>query len=219
MRTGILATLAVAAPLLGGCASAPAVDAQTCRVSRLASSPAPESALGGLGQPPAHLTQGEIDAVADCLAPRIARSFAAVADRAVIGKNWSAMSRAYKASEHGMFLQVYADAAAAESYRRYEQGAPIGQGGTIVKRSFRVEADGRAAPYRTFVMARMAPGYEPGANDWRFAVYEPDGALIGETGGQGNARVRFCVECHEAARAQDFLLFVPPAYRIPLSVR
>ncbi|MFM7344183.1 MAG: cytochrome P460 family protein [Tagaea sp.] len=211
--------LAAALTLLASCATGPRIDHASCRVERLAASPAPASALGGLGSPPAHLTTAEIEAVADCLRPRIAAAFASVGDRAVAGKSWAVMSRAYKASEHGMFLQVYADPAAAESYRRYEQGARIGRGGTIVKRSFRVETDGRAAPYRTFVMERMTPGYAPDANDWRFAVYEPDGSLIGETGGQGDARVRFCVECHQAARVQDFLLYVPPAYRIPLSVR
>lgn len=219
MKTRFVAVLALAVPLLSACASAPSVDQSTCRVERLARAPAPASAIGGLGKPPEHLTQAEIEAVAACLAPRIARAFAAVDDRAVTGKSWAAMSRAYKASEHGSFLQVYADPAAAESYRRYEQGARMGAGATIVKRSFRVEADGTARAYRTFAMARMAPGYEAGANDWRFAVYEADGTLIGETGGRGNERVRFCVECHAAARAQDFLLFVPPAYRIPLSTR
>jgi hypothetical protein len=219
MKTRFVAVLALAVALLSACASAPSVDASTCRVERLARAPASSGTTGGLGMPPEHLTQAEIEAVAVCLAPRIARAFAAVGDRAVTGKSWSAMSRAFKASEHGSFLQVYADPAAAESYRRYEAGARMEVGATIVKRSFRVEADGTARAYRSFVLERMAPGYEAGANDWRFAVYEADGSLIGETGGRGNERVRFCVECHAAARAQDFLLFVPPAYRIPLSTR
>jgi Cytochrome P460 len=212
-------TMAAALAVLTGCAAGPGTDAASCRVGRLAASPAQTSGVGGLGMPPAHLTQAEIDAVAACLEPRIASAFASVRDPSVAGKSWTAMSLGYRASEHGMFLQVYADPAAAESYRRYEAGARIGSGGTIVKRSFRVEADGRAVPYRTFVMTRKAPGHEPDANDWQFSVFEPDGALIGATGGEGNARVRFCVQCHEAARAQDFLLFVPPSYRIPASVR
>jgi hypothetical protein len=190
-----------------------------CRVMRLATAPAPRDALGGLGMPPTHLTQAEIERTAGCLATGLDRAFAAVRDRAVLGKSWTAMSRAYKASEHGTFLQVFADAAAAPSYARYEAGARMGEGATVIKRALRVEADGRARPYRIYVMERMRAGYEPGVNDWRFAVYEPTGALVGETGGQGNARVRFCAECHAAARAQDFLLFVPPAYRIPLSTR
>lgn len=212
-------TLLAALALLASCATGPRIDQASCRVERLTASPVAATALGGLGAPPTHLSAAEIDAVAGCLRPRIEAAFAAIGDRAVAGKSWTPMSSTYQASEHGMFLRVYADPGAADSYRRYEQGARIGQGGTIVKRSFRVEADGRAAPYRTFVLERMAPGYEPGANDWRFAVFEPDGTLIGETGGRGNERVRFCVECHQSARVQDFLLYVPPAYRMPLSVR
>ena len=203
---------------LAGCARAP-VDPATCRVARLAAAPVEASALGGLGMPPAHLSAVEIDAVAACLAPGLDAAFAAVGDRALVGKRFAPMSLGYRASEHGMFWQVYADPAAADSYRRYEAGARIAQGGTIVKRSFRVAADGKVEAYRVFAMERMAPGYAPDANDWRFALYAPDGALVGETGGRGDAGVRFCVECHAAARTQDFLLFVPPAYRMPPTVR
>jgi Cytochrome P460 len=219
MNTPKLAALALLLPLLSGCATAPLVDSASCRVARLAAAPVPAGSLGGLGMPPTHVTQAEIDAVAACLAPGLDRAFAAVADPAVRGKTWVPMSTAYRASEHGMFLQIYADAGAAESYRNYERGARIAAGGTIVKRSFRVEADGRAVPYRTFVMERRAPGHEPGINDWRFAMFEPSGVLFGETGGQDNARVRFCVQCHEAARAQDFLLYAPPSFRMPVATR
>lgn len=215
MRSAILALTLLFAPAL-----AAAQDfVPECRVARLAGAPAPREALGGLGMPPAHLTQAEIDRSSACLTAAMDRVFAAVRDRAVLGKGWTTMSNAYRASEHGTFLQVFADAQAAPSYARYEAGARMGEGATVIKRAFRVEADGRARPYRVYVMERMRAGYEPGVNDWRFAAYEPNGALIGETGGQNDARVRFCAECHAAARAQDFLLFVPPAYRIPLSTR
>ena len=119
---------------LAGCARPP-VDPATCRVARLAAAPVEASALGGLGMPPAHLSAAEIDAVAACLAPGLDAAFAAVGDRALVGKRFAPMSLGYRASEHGMFLQVYADPAAADSYRRYEAGARIAQGGTIVKPS------------------------------------------------------------------------------------
>jgi hypothetical protein len=212
--------LIAALPILLAAAVATAQDfVPECRVQRLASAPAARSAMGGLGTPPVHLTQADIDRTAACLGPAMDRAFAGLRDRALVGKVWTPMSNAYRASEHGTFLQVFADAAAAPSYARYEQGPRMAEGATVIKRAFRVEADGRARAYRVYIMERMRAGYEAGINDWRFAVYEPDGALVGETGGQGNARVRFCAECHAAGRAQDFLLFVPPAYRIPLSTR
>lgn len=185
-----------------------------CRVMRLAASPAPQEALGGLGMPPSHLTDAEIDRTAVCLSAALDRTLAAVRDRAVADKGWTTMSTAFRASEHGTFLQVYADGKAAPSYARYEAGARMGEGATVIKRAFRVDSDGRARPYRVYVMERMRSGYEPGVNDWRFAAYEADGMLIGETGGRSNARVRFCAECHQAGRAQDYLLFVPPRHRI-----
>jgi len=201
-------------------AAAPPAQAQNfepeCRVHRLAKTPAARETMGGLGMPPRHLTSDEVRRTAECLVPALDRAFAAANDRAIRSvRDWLQMSRAYKASEHGTYLQVFANTQAAPSYARYEQGPPMTTGATIIKRAFRVEADGRAHAYRIYVMEKMRAGYEPALHDWRFAAYESNGALVGETGGRNDARVRFCAECHAAARAQDFLIYVPPTYRIP----
>jgi hypothetical protein len=189
------------------------VDA--CRVARLAAQPAAREAVGGLGAPPSSLTLAEIEHTAACMAAALDRSFAAVGDAAIRRvRAWAPMSTSYKASEHGTFLRVYANPQAAASYARYEEGPRMPQGAMVIKRSFRVEGDGRVRPHRTYIMEKMGLGYEPGINDWRFAAYEPNGALVGETGGRDNARVRFCAECHAAAREQDFLIFVLPKFRI-----
>jgi hypothetical protein len=212
--TPLRLVLAIAVLALVACATPPREAAQGCVVPRLAASPASQILLGDLGMPPGSLRDDEIDATADCLGPDLDAAFARVRDKAVDGKNWTTMSTNYRASEHGMFLQVYADAAAAPSYRLYEKGARMPIGATLLKRSFRVGADGKAEAFRIFIMTREKPGYAPEANDWRFAVFQPDGTLIGETGGRGDANVRFCIECHRAAHAQDYLLFVPPRFRI-----
>jgi hypothetical protein len=188
---------------------------EACRVERLAGTQAARETLGRLGQPPAHLTQTEIEQTAACMATALDRAFAAAGDRALRRvRDWAPMSRSYKASEHGTFLRVYADPLAAPSYARFEDGPRLPQGAVVMKRAMRVEADGRVRPHRIYMMEKMASGYEPGTNDWRFAAYEPNGALVGETGGRDDARVRFCVECHAVARQQDFLIFVPPNFRI-----
>lgn len=212
--TPLRLVLAAAVLALVACAAPPRETAQTCAVPRLAASPAPPILLGDLGMPPDLLRDDEIDATADCLGRDIDAAFARVRDKAIDGKTWTAMSTGYRASEHGMFLQVYADAAATPSYRHYEKGARMPEGATLLKRSFRVRADGKAEAFRIFIMTREKPGYAPETNDWRFAVFEPDGSLIGETSGRGDAKVRFCVECHRAAHAQDYLLFVPPRHRL-----
>ncbi|MBL8805998.1 MAG: cytochrome P460 family protein [Rhodospirillales bacterium] len=210
-----------AAVALAGCATAPAgpaVDAK-CRVGRVvednaAGRPVPMDELGGLGNPPLVLmATTEIEAVAECLAPALDAAIARSADATIrTTRGWVPASRAYMASEHGMFLQVYANAAGAE-YLKYEKGARLPQGAAILKRSFRVAADGSSAAGPVFVMERMAPGYDAATNDWRFAVTAPDGALVGESGGRDAAKVAFCAGCHVSARVQDFLFFVPPRYR------
>jgi hypothetical protein len=98
--------------------------------------------------------------------------------------------------------------------RAGDYGTVVGeQHGLVVGSEF---ADGRARAYRIYVMEKMRAGYEPEPHDWRFAAYGSNGALVGETGGRNDARVRFCAECHAAARAQDFSIYVPPTYRIPV---
>jgi hypothetical protein len=84
----------------------------------------------------------------------------------------------------------------------------------LLKRSFRVDADGTAAPFALFLMERRAQGFSPDTNDWRFALIGPDGRTVGATEGPDAAKVRYCAACHATARRQDFLLFVPPDFRL-----
>jgi hypothetical protein len=201
--------------LAAGCAPGGGDRPDACTVGRLRAQPAAAMALGGLGTPPAHLTQAEVAATAACLAPALDAALASAQDPVLRGAaGWAAMSRAYRGSEHGLFLQVYANAAAAAAYRSYELGAAIPVGGVLLKRSFRVDADGKAAPFALFLMERRAQGFSPDTNDWRFALIGPDGRTVGATEGPDAAKVRYCAACHATARRQDFLLFVPPDFRL-----
>jgi hypothetical protein len=210
--------LVLAATLAAACASrggGPGAAVDACRVERLRLQPEATHMLGALGTPPEHLTAAEAAATAACLAPALDAVLASARDPVLRGAAaWAPMSRAYRGSEHGMFLQVYANEAAAASYRNYEQGGPIPVGGTVLKRSFRVSGDGQAAPFALFVMERMPPGFSPDTNDWRFVLIGPDGSTVGATKGPDDAKVRYCAECHATARRQDFLLFVPPGLRL-----
>jgi len=212
----LLCAFVLSALALSACApSADKAAAAVCTVERLQRQPAPASALGSLGMPPETLVPDEIAQMAACLAPELDRIVARVRDRAVARTaNWAPMSTAYRGSEHGMYLQVYADARAAPAYRLYEKGPRIPVGGTILKRSFRVTADGVATPYVVFAMERMAPGFSPETNDWRFAMIGTDGSTIGDTKGPDDAKAKFCAACHQSARQQDFMLFVPPRFRL-----
>ena len=198
--------------LFSGCAPTVA-DAPACRIARAAGTPA--GALGGLGNPPMQLTQAEIDAMAACLAPALDAALARAEDATIRAtRGWRTMSTSYTASEHGMFLQVYANASAAADYAKAERGGRLLPGAAILKRSFRMGADGTASAGPIFVMERMAPGYDPSTNDWRFAVTTPEGKRMGESGGENAPAVAFCAGCHKSARVQDFLFFVPPRQRV-----
>ncbi len=214
-------TIVPAMAALAGCMAGPPgplVDAQ-CRVVRVAAAaaagrPAAPAELGGQpGNPPSVLTGAEIAAVADCLKPALDAALARADDATIRAAGASRpASRTYVASEHGMFLQVFANATGA-GYLAYEKGGRLPQGTAIVKRSFRVAADGTSAPGPLFVMERMTSGYDASTNDWRFAATLPDGQLVGESGGRDAAKVAYCAGCHKSAHVQDFLFFVPPAFR------
>lgn len=201
--------------VLWGCSPLPKDEASACRVPRLAAAPAPAATTGGLGMPPGTLTQAEIDATAACLAPALDAAIARAEDATIRAtRQWRPASRTYIASEHGYFLQVFVNAAAADYARLAEAAPKLPQGAAVLKRSFRVAADGTAAPGPVFVVERMAPGYDAAFADWRFAVTTPAGPRMGESGGRDADKVAFCGECHRAARAQDFLFFVPPRFRV-----
>ena len=210
--------LVLAALFAASCASrgdGPGAAVEACRVERLRAQPAASDTLGSLGTPPDHLTETEVAATAACLGPALDAVLASARDPVLRGADaWAPMSKAYRGSEHGMFLQVFTNPAASGSYLSYEQGKPIPVGGVVLKRSFRVSADGDASPFVLFVMERMQPGFSPDTNDWRFALIGPDGSTVGATKGPDEAKVRYCAACHATARRQDFLLFVPPGLRL-----
>lgn len=209
---GVIAGLGLMVALLSACAPTVA-EAPACRVVRAAGTPT--AALGGLGHPPMQLSQDEIDAMAACLGSALDAALARAEDATIRAtRGWRTISNAYMASEHGMFLQVYANASAAPDYAKAERGARLLPGAAILKRSFRVDMAGNATPGPIFVMERMAPGYDPSSNDWRFAATAPDGPRMGESGGENAPAVAFCAGCHKSARVQDFLFFVPPRFRV-----
>lgn len=207
-----MAVLGLAAMLLSACAPT-AGDVSGCRVERAAGTP--RAALGGLGNPPMQLTQAEVDAMADCLGPALDAALARARDATIRAtRGWRTMSSNYLASEHGMFLQVFANASAATDYAKAEQGGRLLPGAAILKRSFRVDGAGNATAGSLYLMERMAPGYDSSTNDWRFTVTTPEGLRLGESGGEDAPAVAFCAGCHKSARVQDFLFFVPPRFRV-----
>ncbi len=84
----------------------------------------------------------------------------------------------------------------------------------IAKDSFAVTQGREIVLGPLFVMQKMAPGFSPATGDWRYMQIQPDGTLLGQTGGPGSERVEYCIGCHLAVQRQDHLYFVPPEYRV-----
>lgn len=123
----------------------------------------------------------------------------------------------YRSAQHGeRFLNNYANEVAAD-YGRFEDAGGLPVGAVVAKDSFTVTRRGDVFSGPLFVMEKMPTGFDPEARDWRYTMIMPDGSLFGRTGGEGDARVRFCVSCHKAAgSAQDHLFFVPEGYRVQI---
>ena len=89
------------------------------------------------------------------------------------------------------------------------------QGAILAKDSFAVTEIGDVFSGPLFVMEKMQPGFNPASADWRYTMIMPDGSLLGTTNGDGSARVKFCVTCHEVVRAdRDHMFYVPKGLRV-----
>jgi hypothetical protein len=87
-------------------------------------------------------------------------------------------------------------------------------GAIIAKDSFIVERSGEVRPGPLFVMEKMPKGFNYVSSDWRYIQINPDGEFFGETHGEGDERVAFCIGCHLAVEQQDHLFFIPGPYRV-----
>lgn len=66
-----------------------------------------------------------------------------------------------------------------------------------------------------FMMEKMPEGFASASGSWRYMMLRPDGALVGMTGGTGDAKVLFCATCHKQAGPEhDYLFFMPRRWRV-----
>ncbi len=120
----------------------------------------------------------------------------------------------YRSATHGeRFVNNYANALA-KAYGSFESAGPMPEGALLAKDSFAVTARGDVFSGPLFLMEKMAPGFSPANNDWRYSMIMPDGSLFGETGGPGAALVAFCHTCHSEVGETDNLFFVPEDKRV-----
>lgn len=120
----------------------------------------------------------------------------------------------YLSSTHGNhYINNYVNPAGG-AYARFEKAGTLPVGTVIAKDSFSVTETGGILLGPLFVMQKMPPGFNYLTGDWKYKQVQPDGTLLGETGGAGEERVEYCIACHLAREEQDHLYFIPPAYRV-----
>lgn len=114
---------------------------------------------------------------------------------------WPGRGEFYEGTEpHGALLNTYVNAEAADAF---ETGAPaMPPGAIVVKENYSTDRILQAIT----VMYKLE-GYNPGAGDWFWAKYLPDGSVDGE--GSLAGRPAACIECHGAAADNDYLLTGP----------
>lgn len=119
----------------------------------------------------------------------------------------------YQSGTHGeRYVNNYSNATA-KDYERFEPDRVLPVGSILVKDSIVPQADATAQPGPLFVMEKMPAGFSKESADWKYTLVMPDGAIIGQTNGQGGDNVVFCAECHQAAgKGQAF--FLPEQYRV-----
>lgn len=185
-----------------------------CVVPRLAAAPAPPTRANAPGNPPAPiLSAAELIGLADCVRPVLAASMReSEAPAARVYSSWPRYSLRPFGSEHGSYLEIFANERGA-AFGRFEDAGVMPEGAIVAKHHFSVSGSGAVSRGPLLTMEKMRPGFNPATADWRFTMITPDGKVAGETAGRNAGAVDFCIECHKAAWRQDFMMFVPPEFR------
>lgn len=165
---------------------------------------------------PARLDPVEAEEIYQDLVDQLAAGYA-TSDRPTAQdyRAWRRYNTApYLSATHGnLYINNYVNEAG-RAYGRFEDAGTLPVGAVIAKDSFIVERSGEISPGPLFVMEKMPKGFNYVSGDWRYIQINPDGEFFGETRGEGDERVAFCIGCHLAVEQQDHLFFIPGPYRV-----
>ncbi|MGB5983881.1 MAG: cytochrome P460 family protein [Desulfobacterales bacterium] len=95
-------------------------------------------------------------------------------------------------SPHGAFLKLYANPLAIAAAR---EGRPLPEGSILVKENYGEDKETLLAITPMYKVT----GYNSEAGDWFWAKYGPQGEV------QSAGKVQSCIDCHQAAAADDFI--------------
>ncbi len=164
---------------------------------------------------PAELKPAEALSIYQGIAGELSRGYAA--SKNIVAKTyrkWRLFNTApYRSATHGnRYVNNYANE---DSYGM--PGAVMPPGTVLAKDSFTVTAESAAFGGALFLMEKLEPGASPENGDWRYTMIMPDGSILGDSTGENPDQVKFCHACHAAKADNDYLFFVPEAYRIKVS--
>ena len=166
----------------------------------------------------AEITVAEAGAAYDCLIDEMAGGYDRASLKLVANyRSWTNVAAApYQSATHGSrYVNNYANATGAASYKKFEDVGTMPAGSVLAKDSFVVNANGTTAAGPLFVMEKRNAGFNADSFDWAYTMINPDGTVFGVTKGQGSANVEFCIECHVSmADDQDSLFFLPEESRV-----
>jgi len=162
------------------------------------------------------VTDDEAQMAYDCMKGKLSAAYgkSGLAAASAYG-GWKRYNRVpYISATHGgRYVNNYANATG-DAYGKFEKSGTMPAGTVLAKDSFTVAGNGGVSPGPFFTMEKMPAGFRADANDWRYTLVMPNGAVFGTTNGEGSRNVEFCIECHSAvAEDQDQMFFIPEAYR------
>jgi len=134
-------------------------------------------------------------------------------DVAVAFPAWARLNETpYLSATHGnRYVNNYANDVAVAA--AYGGGGEMPAGAVLAKDSFTVTDDGEVFPGALFLMEKLQPGISPSTANWRYWMIMPDGSVLGDSEDDTAADVQFCHTCHQQVADDDYLFFVPEAFR------
>lgn len=146
----------------------------------------------------------------------MAQGYAEASEPSAMGyQNWQRFNSApYLSATHGdRFVNNYGNARAAD-YGRLAAGRTMPAGAILAKDAFAVTEEGQVFAQSLFLMEKLGQGRSPATADWRYVMITAAGEVYGDSLADDPSKVKFCHDCHIQVADQDYLFFVPEAFRI-----
>ena len=158
----------------------------------------------------------EAEAAYNCIKDKLAAAYGKSDEEGA--KDYQAWKRynvtAYQSGTHGnRFVNNFANDVG-NAYGKYEESGEMPVGTVLIKDSFGVNKKGQVKRGPLFSMIKMEKGFNEKSGDWRYALIQPNGKVMGATGGKNSKKMNFCIKCHIEVADQDSMFFLPEDLRV-----